>query len=321
TIPVNSTLVGIETFPGFALASVIGDGNGVVTILGRSKSNPNAFGMWVVTVVGKETLKPDKLVTSTTGDPCQGELVLKSPNQNGLDYQWFLNSLKIRGADQPNYRAVVSGSYTLIVLTDGNVAETYPPFNVSISNIVVPTISGVGSPITLITSSRDVASNTSDTITQWYLNNRLIRGATGRKLDIYYNGKYYATNKSGNCRIQSNILEVNEPNYVNLQRSGLIYTDSTIENYSNGPIGNSINIYPNPTSGLYNLDYYTSSKIGLSYQIFNYMGQTVVERTLTKVSIGLQTDSFDLSVFGKGIYYISINEENHKSKCIKIVVQ
>lgn len=79
------------------------------------------------------------------------------------------------------------------------------------------------------------------------------------------------------------------------------------ENASNSPV---INIFPNPTTGLFNIDYSNTNSI----KVINTLGEVIYEEKLDQLSSG--TKNIDLSNFANGIYFINVANDkgsiNHK---------
>jgi len=76
----------------------------------------------------------------------------------------------------------------------------------------------------------------------------------------------------------------------------------------NNTINSNINIYPNPTNGIVNIDL---SKIqsGSKVQIYSIVGKKVYEETTNK-SFGIK--SIDLSEQENGVYLVSVNNKTYK---------
>lgn len=68
-----------------------------------------------------------------------------------------------------------------------------------------------------------------------------------------------------------------------------------------------ISVYPNPTNGIFSIDYYNASTI----KILNTLGVLVYEAKLDELSHG--TKNVDLSSFANGIYVITVSNDNGSS--------
>lgn len=74
------------------------------------------------------------------------------------------------------------------------------------------------------------------------------------------------------------------------------------EDLSVDPIDNSINIYPNPTNGKFNIDFKEESVQAIT--VYDSVGKVVSE---TKTETNATTASFDLTNYPAGIYLVKIN--------------
>ncbi len=72
-----------------------------------------------------------------------------------------------------------------------------------------------------------------------------------------------------------------------------------------------IKVYPNPTKGIFYIEYLANSTSQTKISIFNNSGELIAERTITN-AIGINTEVFDLNEFAAGIYSIQIISGKHK---------
>lgn len=68
-----------------------------------------------------------------------------------------------------------------------------------------------------------------------------------------------------------------------------------------------ISIYPNPTAGEFNVDYFNASEI----KVLNTLGVVVYEEKINETEEG--TKKVDLSKFANGIYVVNVSNENGSS--------
>ena len=69
-----------------------------------------------------------------------------------------------------------------------------------------------------------------------------------------------------------------------------------------------INIYPNPTSGIFNIDYVKAKNI----EVTNTLGMVIYSEKVQDSTSGAK--NIDLSAFANGIYFINVSTENGSSK-------
>jgi alpha-tubulin suppressor-like RCC1 family protein len=81
---------------------------------------------------------------------------------------------------------------------------------------------------------------------------------------------------------------------------------------------NEVNVYPNPTSDLVNINYSLENSEKVSVTVTTIQGQTITELKMDKSS-GVHSDSIDLSNQSSGMYFITITTETSSftSKVIK----
>jgi hypothetical protein len=234
-----------------------GDYSYVATLNGCSKTS-NAQTIKVVPAPIASITTPNTTVI------CNGQgALLQATTGTGYTYQWTMNGFDIAGATNPTYTATI-GSYYTVKVSNGYCARTSLPITITVNTAPVAIIHWNGtqlfSPISFYSY-------------QWYLNGVLIPGATGQYYTPTQTGLYYVMvgNENG-CKSLS-------PNYNLLTLS--INSLSTP----------SLPIYPNPTSGMLQVDNF---KEGTLY-VYNAMGQLIIQQTEPII---------DLSKQAKGIYQI-----------------
>lgn len=198
----------------------------------------------------------------------QGDSVTLTANSS-TTYLWSNN------ATTQSITVYSSGSFSVTVV-DANACSATFGITVTIKP-PTPTISVSG---TTLTSS-------SSTGNQWYLNGNIITGATSQSITASLNGSYtvIVTNGSGGS--------------------------STSAPYMYPPVGivenslaSTINIYPNPTSGIINVQIGLPIAIGIEkaeIKITDILGNSVFQSNSTSSNIQI-----DLSSQSNGVYFISI---------------
>ena len=82
---------------------------------------------------------------------------------------------------------------------------------------------------------------------------------------------------------------------------------------------NNLNIYPNPTSGMFNISFVTEEVVDLKLSIIDSYGKTILIEN-NDIFIGEFTKKVDLSEYPKGIYMVQIRT-NDSFITKRIVVQ
>ena len=70
-----------------------------------------------------------------------------------------------------------------------------------------------------------------------------------------------------------------------------------------------ISIYPNPTDGIFTIEFTTKTAIDVSFSVLNVLGQEIALNK-TKATVGVNKQQFDLSGFAKGVYTLKLISEN-----------
>jgi len=168
----------------------------------------NAFGCAVeaavpVDVVVDPTPQTPSVVAADAVVFCDGgDVTLIASGADGATYQWYLDGEAIAGADDTEFSATLSGSYTAIATNaTGCSSDVSASIQVTVHPLpTVPTINALGA--TTFCAGGDVTlvvTGDADVAWQWYLNGAPIQGATDIELTIAASGAYgiMATNAFG----------------------------------------------------------------------------------------------------------------------------
>jgi hypothetical protein len=79
---------------------------------------------------------------------------------------------------------------------------------------------------------------------------------------------------------------------------------SVDEDFMNG----TLKIYPNPTRGLFNVEFATATATNVEISIVNMVGQVISNEVVTVN--GLYNNQFDLSNESAGVYFIQFTTDN-----------
>lgn len=94
--------------------------------------------------------------------------------------------------------------------------------------------------------------------------------------------------------------------------------DNTLFNNEYNGLKNTVEIYPNPTNDIVNINYTLANSSNVGLQLTNIQGQVISQTKLDKSS-GLQTDTLNLSNQSSGMYFVTITTETESftTKVIK----
>jgi hypothetical protein len=81
-----------------------------------------------------------------------------------------------------------------------------------------------------------------------------------------------------------------------------------------------LTVYPNPSNGSFTLSFYLNSKENIGVSIENILGQELVSETLTNTP-GLFSKTYDVKSLPKGVYILSMKQNNKATLAQKIILQ
>lgn len=224
------------------------------------------------------------VITMNNNDSlCQGQNVYLL-SSNGNFYKWHPNNQAAQGINVNS-----SGTYSVTVTDAFGCAVTSQPLTIYVFPLpAIPTITFSGD--TLISS---VAVGN-----QWYFNGTVIPNATNQTYIMQMAGTYkvVVTDTNGLCSISSSAFVG-----INEYKNGISYS-----------------LFPNPGNGISTLILQSNSPDDLFIEITDIAGKIIYNKSY-KSFTGRTETSIDLSVYGSGIYMLSItNSKGNVSH--KIVV-
>jgi hypothetical protein len=239
-----------------------------------------------------------------TGDaticiPASGVIYSVVPIANATGYVWTV----------PAGATITSGSNTSSITVDFSLAAVSGNITVYGTNSCG---NGTGSPnfavtvgptppAPVITISLDTLSSNAPSGNQWYMNGTIIPGATGQTYIATQTGHYTDVVTLNGCSSAPS----NDIYYV------VIGIEETIQ-------GGTINIYPNPSNGLFTMVISTSALQTFNLSVLNNLGLTVFASDDIKVN-GTVKKTLDLRSSPNGVYSIMLqNNETHVVK--KIII-
>jgi hypothetical protein len=141
-------------------------------------------------VVVRIIVTPQKPVITTSGvlNVCMGDSVVLASNATGKN-QWYRDDVIINGATGRNYTAKLTGAYKVITETECGVSSS------SVVNVIVNSLP----PVPVITVSDSLLSSSQSSGNQWYLDGKIIPGATSQHLKATIPGSYTVKVTQGGC--------------------------------------------------------------------------------------------------------------------------
>jgi hypothetical protein len=147
----------------------------------------------------------------------------------------------------------------------------------------VPVVATTGT-APVITLSGKVLTSTAAASYQWYVNGTLIPGATGETDTAIVTGSYtvVATDAFG-CSQASNVIK-----------------------YASGSGGAiSLAVYPNPSSGVFKVNFVINTADNVSVSLYNYLGQEVYVQNYGSFS-GFFNNEISAGNLASGVYALKV---------------
>jgi hypothetical protein len=229
---------------------------------------------------------------------CKGTAVALMANEGvGYTYQWKRNGSNIGGATGASYSASKSGSYTVVVTIPGGCSDESVATIVTVNAVPNATITNVTGFTDLCTANPiKLKANTGATFSyQWYRNGNLIAGATTNIYLVTMPGNYQVsiTNTATGC-------SKNSAKYT-ITQSCKEGEDVVVE-------PTTFNVYPNPTSGAFNirmtLGFETTEQAEII--IFNTIGEIVYQTNADVLVNNLNAEVTPSNNLSEGLYIVKV---------------
>ncbi len=253
-----------------------GDYDAYVVLSGGCSATSNKITI-TVNPLASPVLSASGNTTKCEGDSIQLNLTATGSLSATI---WQNNSSTISGANGNSYYAKVSGSYTVNTTSTKGCVENSNAVNLTFNPLPTATISYTKP----ILSVNAVAGNTY----QWYLNGTKITGATSASYTRTTNGNYtIEITSSLGCKSTSAIYKVID-----------LSIDASI-------INQSINIFPNPSTGLFMIDLSTFGSGQAVLYITDINGKMIKQDKVT-ISANSGLHEVNLSNEDAGIYILHL---------------
>jgi hypothetical protein len=244
------------------------------------------------------------VVSSTSNQLCGLTPVTASVPAGASTYQWYMNGTSmIIGANANTYSVVAPGNYSVDITTASGCALSSAPK--AITNMAAPTIqvSGGSGNDTLLTVVAPGATSY-----QWYAGQKAIVNETSANYRLYFISDYSVSANINGCRMVSAPYTANNGSMSLLVRMNFLSTDSTI--YITPPglsTDSKADIFPNPSTGRFTVDYKCHSSKSVSMKIYNTAGGLMAEKEFDRHSGYISSDFDELRLI-PGLYLLYIIE-------------
>ena len=183
--------------------------------------------------------------------------------------------------------------------TDGSGNTGTVIFYVKVVDRVKPVISLLGNPLEAICRFQSISTDSVNITDNYYKNLVVTKGGNYisdylvNRIEGYYYISYDVTDGSGNKADQVLRYVIVNDCHSSIDNTGL---------------SSHIQVYPNPSSGEFNLNFDLPLSANVTITITNYLGQKVKVIPLSNISNGLFTIQLENSA--EGLYYVNIQTEN-----------
>ena len=178
----------------------------------------------------------------------------------------------------------VSGIITVEGTNQCGTGSVSPPFFVTVNPIpATPVVTNIG----------DTLQSSSPTGNQWYFEGNIISGATSQDYIATQDGYYW------------DVVTINGCSSDTSNHKLIIVTG--IDPHSSA----SINIYPVPNDGKFNVTISTTRNDKIKISVYNSLGIKIYEESDVKVNSSIQK-SIDLRPVSDGVYFLIIDNSNNK---------
>jgi hypothetical protein len=238
---------------------------------------------------------------------CQGDSAILHATSDtvGSSYVWYNGSTTIDTTNTPNYTAMATGTYKVMVTDVNGCVSKLSTTNVKlkVNPLPIATITAAGPTSILPTQTvKLTASPSAGVLFQWYKDSVAITGATTKTYTAGAAGSYtVAINKLG-CTGYSaptiiTVIPVRTPGI-----EGLV-SDNSFE----------LSAYPNPVTDKLNISVSGVDDVDAEITVIDYAGNLVLSQTMK----GVQT-AIDFNRFASGAYLIRYKDKTGRTGTLKI---
>jgi len=235
------------------------------------------------------------ITTSPSANTCAGDSILLS-GSTATNYQWHNDTTLIMGAVAQTLMVYNSGKYFLVITDNNGCQAQSDTSNINFyNNPPKPTFWRQGDTLKTLLAGFDL---------QWYFNGNPINGATGQTCQITATGLYslIATSAQG-CSTPSDAVYYQPFN-------------NAVDEFNRI---SEFKLFPNPSSGVFNLGFFVNGNAELNISVRNIIGQQIYEEKISEFS-GLYQKEISLDA-PASLYFIDIKINGLTVRSEKMIVQ
>ncbi len=224
---------------------------------------------------------------SGSNDFCEGDsLMLAVTSSSPQSFQWRKNGVDIAGETGQTYMAKTSGKYSCYVVNTLGCGGASTDTTITVNPKPVPTITRNGNILS--------ASSATGWSYQWYQGATAIAGATSKDYTPPASGNYMVTVTDANGCVGSSTLY----NFIGIQLPSFM---------------NAANIWPNPSTGEFNLAVNLNSNQRVSLKVIDMIGKTTLDLGINNLQKGANNININLSDAPKGVYLLQFNTADNQT--------
>ncbi len=191
---------------------------------------------------------PTPIIKVADSSACLSK-TLKGPSGYKF-YEWYLDTYKLSNANDSVLVVVQNGGYRLSIEDNTQCKAFSSALPISVfGTLATPQIDQ-----SQLSSDKILKSNKDQASYQWYVNDKIIIGATKVSLPIYYNGTYtLEIGTTDSCRLWSKEVVVNINGLPNIAKAAFYSSEAKSVNIPNAQTSLA-QVYPNPTTGIITLE-------------------------------------------------------------------
>lgn len=216
-------------------------------------------------------------------------------------YTWYVNGVPV-AIDTTVFTSLFLNGDVVTFVVNPNDGGCYLYDTVTTTSVLMIRDSTPSTPLVSLITNLLVANTAGHytwyyTPTCSYTDGVIIAGATAQTYHPGVLGCYYAVRDTGNCpSLPSNII------YISLLSvNNLTHAD--------------INIYPNPTSGMLNLDF-GATNVTMHMELYNMLGQVIMKEEITNAA----KHETNLSRLPEGNYMVVLTDQDGSKATYKILL-
>jgi len=279
-----------STGPNDTLSSITVNTSGTYTLTVATNNGCSAIATQLVTV------NPLPTIDAGAADSICLSSTVNLQATGGASYVWHPgNSLSDSLVSNPIAGPIGTTTYTVVGTSAAGCTNSDVVTITVINNPAVPSINKINDTLYCVPATYAQY--------QWYQDGLPISGANAATYTYEQNGTYY--------------VEVFNSFGCSSVSAPLAITDVSVSEYATL---NNLTVYPNPSTGVFAVQYESSLNEEVSINVYSLIGQGVFS-TKMKAIVGKNEIKIQENQLNKGVYFVEITTNNKQKQTQKVIVQ